>query len=96
MKKHKNKLGLGFIALLGLGLMLLALGCKGESKGKNEPVVTKRITTSAKAQKQPAKPAAAKAKVPAGQTTEAPPAVQTARLPFDPTGKIDPFRPLFK
>ncbi len=84
------------MAVLALGLMLLALGCKGESKGTSEPVVTKRITTTTKAKKSPAKSEAKKAKDPAGQAKETAPAVETARLPYDPTGRTDPFQPLFK
>jgi type IV pilus assembly protein PilP len=96
MKIHTNKMGVGFIALLGFGLMLFLLGCEAESKGKNEPVVTKRITTTAKTGKPPAKQGAKQAADPAGPSKADAPAVETARLPYDPIGKVDPFQPLFK
>ena len=96
MKRDNHKIGFSLLALMGLSLLLLSFGCKAENKGPNEPVVTKRITTSTSAKKSSAKPEVKKASAPTGQPTSAPPAMETARLPYDPTGKVDPFRPLFK
>lgn len=98
MKKEKNIMRLSYIALIGVGLTFLNFGCQGEAKGKPEPIVTKKIVStigpetrgpSAKA------PLATKAKPAEKVAPEKQPA-KLARLPYDPTGKLDPFTPLFK
>ena len=98
MKKNKNIIRLSLMALIGVGLTLPNFGCQGDAKGKPEPVVTKKIVS----------PAGPKRKVPAAKgapaakatpDAQAPPEQQSsklARLPYDPTGKINPFAPLFK
>jgi type IV pilus assembly protein PilP len=99
MKNLKRITELFLIALIGFGLAFASLGCKGETRNKKEPVVTKKIASQTKA---PAKKAAlpsakaGKNAAPTGQTAAPTAAVKQARLPYDPTGKLDPFRPLFK
>ncbi|MDJ0801506.1 MAG: pilus assembly protein PilP [Desulfobacterales bacterium] len=96
MKKHENKIGSGLIVLLGLCLLLLPLGCSAEKEDQREPVVTKRITAKIPAQKVAAKPSPKEPVAPTKQPSAQPDGVETARLPYDPTGKINPFMPLYQ
>jgi type IV pilus assembly protein PilP len=98
MKVMNHIVRLSLIVALGFSLTLASFGCQGDNVGKPDPIVTKKIAAP------PAslpKPAVAK-KTPGAVASPAgpPPAVQppykVARLPYDPTGKVDPFRPLFK
>ena len=73
--------------------MYSGVGCTGDNKGQREPVVTKKIASPPKAQK-PAPKISQASKT--DKAAKPQPSPQTARLPFDPTGKIDPFKPLFK
>lgn len=98
MKKNKKIMRLSLMALIGVGLTLPNFGCQGEAKGKPEPVVTKKIVSTAgpKTHVPAAKgPLATKAK-PAAQVPPEQEPSKLARLPYDPTGKINPFTPLFK
>ncbi|MBL0712928.1 MAG: pilus assembly protein PilP, partial [Desulfosarcina sp.] len=85
---------------LGFGLTVAGWGCKGDTKGKTEPVVTKKIASTSKAKSKAAPPvqkdSARKdaAKSPDAQKASKP--AHMARLPYNPVGKLDPFKPLFK
>ena len=92
MKNMYNFLRLSLIAIIGMGLLFSSVGCKGDDQGKREPVATKKIASQPKAKKTAAK---AKKAPPAAKAANQP-APQIARLPYDPTGRIDPFQPLFK
>ncbi len=100
MKKYQTIARLGLVAILGFGLTIKVWGCKGEAQGPAEPVITKKIAPAPKAPPQ-ARPPAAKgtnspnAPNPNTEAESAPPA-KMARLPYDPTGKMDPFKPLFR
>jgi type IV pilus assembly protein PilP len=99
MKNLKRITELFLIALIGFGLAFASLGCKGETRNKKEPVVTKKIASTTKVPaKKAARPSAEATKTAATANAAAAPAaaVKQARLPYDPTGKLDPFRPLFK
>ena len=101
MKKYQTIARLGLVAVLGFGLTITVWGCKGEAQSPGEPVITKKIAPAPKKAKPPARPSAAKGtprpNSPEAKTgaDNAPPA-KMARLPFDPTGKLDPFKPLFR
>ena len=101
MKKYKTIAWLGLVALLGFGLTLSVWGCKSDTKAPAEPVVTKKIApapkppsstrpaTVKKGSRPPASPKPAAVPEPVAET-------KMARLPYNPTGKMDPFQPLFK
>ena len=77
--------------------MQLSSGCKGDSKSKPEPVVTKKIAAKPKVNKAPAAKPGGKAQAGSTDKPAVNPSAQAAvRLPYDPTGKVDPFQPLFK
>ena len=80
------------MALIGAGLIFSGIGCKGDDQGQREPVVTKKIASKPKAKKAAAK---AQKKPPAAKEAQ-PQSPKIARLPYDPTGKVDPFQALFK
>lgn len=98
MKKFKKIARLCLIAILGFGLTLPGLGCKGDSKGKMEPVVTKKIASKPQTKvKKPVKMAAkSKTANKLDKAPKQPKSAKSTRLPFNPTGKLDPFKPLFK
>ena len=84
------------MACIGFGLVFASIGCKGDTQGKKEPVVTKKIASRPQAPKATPKGTPAEKKATVVQTQVAPEPFTQARLPFDPTGKLDPFKPLFK
>lgn len=100
MKKYQTIARLSLVAILGFGLTITVWGCKGEAQGPAEPVVTKKIAPAPKAQPQTRPPAAEGSLRPDSpkSTTgpESAPPTKMARLPYDPTGKMDPFKPLFR
>jgi type IV pilus assembly protein PilP len=101
MKNPKKIAQLSLIALVGFGLVFSSLGCKDDTRGKKEPVVTKKIASKPKASSKKAAVAAAKTgpagkTAPAAKSSPAADPAQQVRLPYDPTGKLDPFKPLFK
>ena len=101
MKKYQTIARLGLVAVLGLGLTITVWGCKGEAQGPGEPVITKKIAPAPQKAKSQARPLAAQeARQPNSpeSKTEAEnvPSTKMARLPYDPAGKLDPFKPLFR
>ena len=98
MRHYKKIIRLCLIALVGFGFTLVGLGCQGETKGRPEPVVTKKIVTVAGTQSMdPAKTNAATNNAQPSASAALPKqAEKPVRLPYDPAGKLDPFRPVFK
>jgi type IV pilus assembly protein PilP len=98
MKKNKKILQLSLMALLGVGLTFSSFGCQGDTQSKADPVVTKKIAapTGSKAKPPVAKDALAPETAAADKTAKQQVSYQFARLPYDSTGKLDPFKPLFQ
>lgn len=98
MKKNKKILQLSLMAILGVGLTFSSFGCQGDNQSKADPVVTKRIAspTGPKAKPPVAKGALAPETTAADKPAPQQVPSQFARLPYDPTGKLDPFKPLFQ
>lgn len=86
------------MATLGCGIMLSSIGCQNGTASQTDPVVTKKIASLPPSLAQP--PAAnATLSEDSAPTAKTPPAespYQVGRLPYDPSGKLDPFKPLFK
>ncbi len=96
MKTFKHIRRLGLIAILGLSIGWSGVGCDGGPEGKSEPVVTKKIASAPKT-KTPPRPMGQPQNATAPDASGQPPKEgKPQRLPFDPTGKADPFEPLFK
>jgi type IV pilus assembly protein PilP len=96
MKKIKKIGQFSLVVCMGLGLIFAGLGCKGDTQGKKEPIVTKKIASKPQAPKVTPKGAQTNKKTTVVPAQAVPESAKLARLPYDPTGKLDPFKPLFK
>jgi hypothetical protein len=72
MKKIKKIGQFSLVACMGLGLIFAGIGCKGDTQGKKEPVVTKKIASRPQAPKATPKGAQAEKKATVIQAQVAP------------------------